>query len=240
MKLEVRLTLKSDATFGRGDGVAGLVDAEVEQDEYGLPFLRGRTLKGLLVEECANILFMLEETRHAALEQFTVAARLLFGRAGSTLVDDARMRVGDARLPKPLRIAVADEIRRGRLQPEDVLASLTAIRRQTAVDEETQAPERNSLRSLRVVLRGVELAATLDCDADVMNDDARALLAACVLALRRAGSGRNRGRGRLQARLYDEQGKETTDDDSKQDREVTDDWFALFAARVAAQPEGEQ
>ncbi|MGH9850947.1 MAG: hypothetical protein ACREBD_14010, partial [Blastocatellia bacterium] len=107
-------------------------------------------------------------------------------------------------------------------------------------DEATQAPERNSLRSLRVVLRKVKLVATLDCDAEVMNDDAKALLAACVLALRRGGGGRNRGRGRLQARLYEKQGGETTNDDNQPDGEVTNDWFALFAARVPAQPEGEQ
>ena len=43
---QLRLTLLSDATFGSGDGVAGLVDAEVQHDYVGLPFLGGRTLKG--------------------------------------------------------------------------------------------------------------------------------------------------------------------------------------------------
>lgn len=32
--LELHLKLLSDATFGRGDGVAGLVDAEVEHDSH--------------------------------------------------------------------------------------------------------------------------------------------------------------------------------------------------------------
>lgn len=46
----IKIKLLSDTTFGRGDGVAGLVDQEVEHDQYGFPFLRGRTLKGLLSE----------------------------------------------------------------------------------------------------------------------------------------------------------------------------------------------
>ena len=62
----LRLTLDSDATFGRGDGLAGVVDAEVQHDDNGLPYLGGRALKGLLAEECANILFALENSGKAA------------------------------------------------------------------------------------------------------------------------------------------------------------------------------
>ncbi|PVE30161.1 hypothetical protein DC030_15410, partial [Enterococcus faecalis] len=61
--IEIRLKLLSDATFGRGDGVSGLVDEEVEHDaRTGLPLVRGRTLKGLLVEGCADIFYALGET----------------------------------------------------------------------------------------------------------------------------------------------------------------------------------
>ena len=60
MKLALTIELLTDTTFGRGDGVAGLVDEEVEHDsQTGLPIIRGRTLKGLLVEECANLLYAL-------------------------------------------------------------------------------------------------------------------------------------------------------------------------------------
>ena len=37
----IKITLKSAATFGRGDGVPGLVDREIEHDTNGFPFLRG-------------------------------------------------------------------------------------------------------------------------------------------------------------------------------------------------------
>ena len=43
----LKMLLLSDTTFGRGDGVAGLIDQEVEHDPNGFPYLRGRTLKGL-------------------------------------------------------------------------------------------------------------------------------------------------------------------------------------------------
>jgi len=218
MKCELHLTLMSDATFGRGDGVAGLVDAEVEHDAYGLPFIRGRTLKGILVEECANVLYALQQAScPKTLAQCAAAARLLFGQPGSTGADNALLRVGAALLPRALREAIKDEIDLAHLTPDDVLASLTAIRRQTAVNEATHAPEQNSLRSLRVVLRNTTFIAELEIAPELESQGPQALLAATILALRRAGTGRNRGRGRLQAKLYDEQ-----------DQEVTTAWFAYL------------
>jgi hypothetical protein len=205
MKLTLQVKLISDATFGRGDGVAGLVDAEVEYDaETGLPFMRGRVLKGLLAEECANIMFAIKSHNPTAVARLELPAKFLFGQAGSTLNDDALMHIGAATLPGDLSNAVASNIKRGELTPADVLESLTAIRRQTAVDEMTDAPDEGSLRSLRIVLRETVFTATLTFDRDPQNDDL-ALLAACVLSLRRGGTGRNRGRGRLRAWLNDEQ-----------------------------------
>jgi hypothetical protein len=203
MMLEIHLRLIRDATFGRGDGVAGLVDEEVEHDAItGLPFLRGRTLKGLLVEECANTLFALSRQASPALSHLQEAAKFLFGGPGSTLDDEALMHVGPALLPSELWEAVDADIRAGRLTPAMVLESLTAIRRQTAVDEGTGAPEEGSLRAMRVVLRETPLVATMRFD-EPPDSSALGLLAACVLSLRRGGMGRNRGRGLMTARLYD-------------------------------------
>lgn len=206
MTLELHLQLKSDATFGRGDGVAGLVDEEVEHDAAtGLPYLRGRTLKGLLVEECANLLFALSKQNSSALPRFEHAAKFLFGQAGSTLDDDAMMHVGAAMLPKELRDAVEADVKNPpRLTPSDVLESLTAIRRQTAMNEGTGAPDKGSLRSMRVVLRETPFVVQLDFPQDP-SEDALSLLAACVMSLRRAGTGRNRGRGKLEAWLVDKE-----------------------------------
>ncbi|MCA9987785.1 MAG: hypothetical protein KDE59_25925 [Anaerolineales bacterium] len=214
--LELRLTLTSDATFGRGDGVAGLVDAEIEHDpDTGLPYLRGRTLKGLLVEECANILYALGEQSN----QFMVAAHWLFGLPGSGLVQEAKMHVGTASFPAGLQQAIRADIQGKRLVPAQVLESLSGIRRQTAVDEGTGAPQEGSLRAMRVLLRGTELAATLDFD-EPPPPAALTLLAACVLALRRAGLGRNRGSGRLTAALW------------HNEQDVTAEYFEHFKSLV--------
>lgn len=213
MKLQMRMTLKSDTTFGRGDGIAGLVDQEVEHDsDTGLPYLRGRALKGLLAEECANILYALQLSGSGVLERYERAARLLFGKAGSSIEDDGCLLVGAAMLPRSLRDAVTADINGGLLTAADILDSITAIRRQTAVNNSTGTPERNSLRSMRVVLRETEFVSEFTLlkkpDSGAVEPDMVALLAACVASLRRAGIGRNRGRGQLTAELCDENGKE--------------------------------
>jgi hypothetical protein len=210
----LRITLQSDTTLGRGEGVAGLVDAEVEHDAYGLPYLRGRTLKGLLVEACANLLFSLRQfmpaVRYAPWEE---AARTLFGVPGGfdTLEDEAPrpgtaagLHIGDARLPRALRSAVQVDVAAQRYTPADVLASLTAIRRQTAMDA-SGVPEPGSLRSVRVLLRGLSLTAPLYF-VDPPGERDLALLAACARALRRVGTARNRGRGRVLVELHTAQG----------------------------------
>lgn len=220
-------TLLSDATFGRGEGLAGLVDQEVDHDRYGLPYLRGRTLKGLLNEECANILHALEQ-QGTDLARWKKAAQRLLGGPGSTLADDACLRVGDARLPADLRRAVrqALEAKGATLRPADALDSLTDIRRQTAVDERTGVPDEGTLRAMRVVLRQTPFEARLTFPEGTEPGDLP-LLAACVLALRRAGTGRNRGRGRLRATLHaDREDRGGPGDD------ITRQQFDIFAQEV--------
>lgn len=203
-KYTLILTLESDTTFGRGDGVVGLVDAEVDHDRYGMPYLHGRTLKGLLTEECANILFALGDRA----SRWNEAAQRLWGRPGSAIADKANMRVGSARLPGGLRQVIAADVKDDKYTATDVLHSLTAIRRQTAMDE-TGKPIHGSLRAMRVVLRQTVFEATLSFIQPPCPDDL-ALLAACVMALRRVGTGRNRGRGRVTARLFNAQSQPVT------------------------------
>lgn len=197
MNYQIEITLKSDTTFGRGDGEAGLVDAEVEQDEYGLPFLRGRALKGLLREECENILFLTA----AVYPNFSAAAKNLFGVGGSGLNEDAEMHIGNAILPQQLKDSVGYQIQEGNLNSKDILSSLTAIRRQTAMTEKG-TPRENSLRSMRVILRNITFSADLHFRHNFAPDsDEILLLGVCCRALQRAGLSRNRGRGKLAAKL---------------------------------------
>jgi len=212
----LKFTTESDSTFGRGDGLASLIDAEVQHDRYGLPFLGGRSLKGLLEEECASILFALQPMKD---QQFYDAARHLFGIPGSSDSDRAILHISDARLPANFREAIVSGVERKELKTEQVLNSLTAIRRQTAMDE-SGVPRTGSLRVMRVILRDTPFEAELTFSRNPSDMDLP-LLAACVKAFRRAGTGRNRGRGKLTAKLC-----------NVNDKDVTDKHFEVFEKKV--------
>ncbi len=201
---KLKLELKSDTLFGRGDGVAGLVNAEVEHDEYGMPYLRGRTLKGLLLEEADNLIFALDQMGQAA--QWKAIKLKLFGPPGASLEREAILHIGDARLPEDLRRLVIDGIKAQRYTPTEVLESLTTIRRQTAVNANGAADD-NSLRAVRLILRETYFEATLTFVQEPAPEDL-AFLSACAKALRRAGTGRNRGMGWLRTSLCDAKGQE--------------------------------
>ncbi|SKB11346.1 conserved hypothetical protein [Planktothrix sp. PCC 11201] len=200
----IKIQLLSDTTFGRGDGVAGLIDSEVEHDRDGFPYLRGRTLKGLLSEECDNLVLLLPETQR---QEWLKVRNTLFGEPGSTNETMAKMHVGDACLPQDLRDAVADQQQEDEFPTrEDVLASLTAIRQQTAINPEDGVPAEHSLRSFRVVIHD-PIDAAPSFEAPLFFDESPtpemlALLGVGMLALRRIGSGRNRGRGHVKCTLY--------------------------------------
>jgi len=205
--------LESDATFGGGDGVPGLVDREVTVDALGCPYLHGKTLKGLLAEVCADILFSTNSS-----ELWSEAANNLFGIPGSWY-QQGILRFGHAQLPRALRSAIQHD---DTWQPQDVTTSLTSVRHQTAIDV-SGAPDPRTLRSMRVILRKTTFESEIMIMKS-MSDDEKALLSACVMGLRRAGTARNRGRGRLHAWL---------EDDEK--IRLNDCWFSKFKQRVGVE-----
>ena len=196
---KIRILLQSGATFGRGDGVAGLVDREIEHSGEGFPFLRGKTLKGLLAESAENIVFELEELQHQA--GWRQTKEKLFGMPGKGNAERGILHIGNAELPAGLQSQIRQSLGPN-LTREDVLYSLTGIRRQTAVNPDG-GPDDQTLRAMRVLLPGVILEADLGFD-ETPDEKILAFLAAVVLDFRRAGSGRNRGRGQLIAELEDE------------------------------------
>ena len=86
-----------------------------------------------------------------------------------------------------MRRAILNDIRMGRIRPDEVLDLFTAIRTQTAIDENGVVRE-NSLRRIRVILRETVFKSELFFTEKPRVSDL-ALLAACVKAFRRAGTG---------------------------------------------------
>jgi len=221
----IKIELLSDTTVGRGDGVAGLVDQEVEHDNYGFPYFRGRTLKGLLREECDNLVSFLSD-------DWKRLANTLFGVSGSEIGTMAKIHIGDACLPKDLRQAVALQLEHPKsdLTSTDILFSLTTIRSQTAINPKSGATKGKSLRSSRVILRKLCFTAPVIFEVQTLEDIHKmlTLFAPTTLALRRIGDGRNRGRGHVKCTLW-EKNLELNKDD-----EITQTYLKRFEQETKA------
>jgi hypothetical protein len=205
----IRLELESDAAFGRGSGLPGLIDQDVVLDPYGCPYLHGRTLKGLLNEVCSEILYNLQANDKQVASLMIDAADHIFGKPGSTLLGQGTMRIGHARLPEDLRTVIRHSVDDKAWTPDEVTESLTTVRYQTAL-EVGGAPDPHTLRAVRVILRRTVFHAELFLP-DTTTEHEKGLIAACVKGLRRAGIARNRGRGRLTASVQDVGGQILSD-----------------------------
>lgn len=204
-RLWLKFILESEACFSRGDGTPGMVDIEVNHDRYGFPFLGGRTLKGLLHAQATEILDTLRRAAVKDYEKWAKSANRLFGQPGSRQEKEGKLHLGDAQLPADLRQQVAATFKTSGWHRYDILETLTTIRRQTAIDRESGAPQEETLRSTRAILRGLPFTAPLIFKKKSLAEerqDELAFLAACVKAFRRAGSNKTRGYGKLKADLY--------------------------------------
>jgi hypothetical protein len=195
----IQIELLSDTCFSAGVGFFGEVDTDIEQEEnLGLPCIRGRTIKGLMVEECAWILQSLILCNASC--RWNEAARSLFGASGSS--QKAQLDIGNAFLSQTFRKAVQKDIQNNVLTPHKILRSLTDIRYQTKIDRKTHAPEAHSLRNTRLTPKGLFFYSPIR-GAALLNEDEKALLAGCVMAIRRGGIHRNRGWGKLDLRILE-------------------------------------
>ncbi|HCK82276.1 MAG TPA: hypothetical protein PK880_10635 [Candidatus Competibacter sp.] len=210
MKLYLEMELLSDTCFaGSGGGRVGTVDTELETDpRTRLPIVRGRTLKGLLLEELAQILRALEKNGNGPWHK--VATRL-FGTPFQA--ERCSLTFGDGHLPDDLQAAVQCNRhlphKRQYWTQAEMLAALTTVRHQTKIDAESGAPEAHSLRSARLLRAGLRLRAPVDAR-QPLDSAEQALFAACAVAVRRAGLHRNHGWGEVRVRVLDEQERDVT------------------------------
>jgi len=187
------IDLLSDTTFARGEGTAGVVDIEVEHDEFGLPFLGAKALHGLLRDTWL--------TMKVYFPHLHGAAQRVLGPIAD-VEETAILRIGDALIEESARryFVAATQREHNPLAPEVILSALTDIRSQTSEDRHTGAPARTTLRSVRIIVRGLRLVAPLSW-LDKPNTDDLQCLALAALGTRHAGLSRNRGRGHIRITL---------------------------------------
>jgi len=184
--------------IGSGRGQGKHLDAVVDKDTEGLPFVPGRMLKGLL----RDALRRLEAWGNTgvASDQAAVSVQELFGGPGGDISTATRhdtspglLFVGDARLP--------EELRRW-LSHSDQAAQRQTLYRQifsTAIDETTGGARENSLRGVEVVIP-LTLSACLEVQGKAPEIAIRQIKRALPL-IQAVGAHRSRGLGRARLSL---------------------------------------
>ena len=181
LTLRVELLEYWHAGSGRGRGPS--LDAEVVRTDAGLPYLPGRTLRGLLREA------VLQAEESALPEVPAGATDDLFGAPDR----DGRLSVTDATLGEEMEAWAAGQ------EPE-VAAALFDELAGTAMDPETGQVKDKTLRVIEVAVP-VTLTACLGVSGDA--PAARRWLEAALPFVRGLGTGRRRGLGRTRLSLQE-------------------------------------
>jgi len=187
------IRLLSDSHFGMGAGTAGLVDREIDHDEYGMPIINGKSIHGLLKDSWL--------TMHKHFPELISAAKRILGEP-KLHQDSAILHISNATLPLEISKIIKTAILRKDhpLTPDMILDVFTDIRIQTSQNRENGAPAKETLHSIRVLTRGIILRSELNWLVIPNSDDIK-VLSLMLLGTRHAGLERNRGLGLVELSL---------------------------------------
>jgi len=191
----LRILLLSDTTFGAGSTNATEVDVEIELDD-GVPVVSVKRIAALLKEQWLAMAQVFPGDALLAREVLGEGGDLVPGGAALLHLDTAQL--GDGLLAWVLYARQRTDFK---IPSDRLLRAMTTKRAQTARDRTTYGPAAATLRSSRALIRGISFEAPLSMPG--ANPDHWRLLARLCLAVRHAGSGRNRGRGHVQLDLIE-------------------------------------
>lgn len=154
---EIHITLYSDLCTGNGYSYYGTIDSEAEHDEFGLPFIPARRLKGCL-RECAEILsdsglWGKSNDESGDTEKYTDPLNYLFGISA----DDGTkgIRIENAyiseyeQIKKDLKLLQENKEFQKYIYPDEVLDIFSDVKAQTKM--ENGVADDNSLRFTRII-----------------------------------------------------------------------------------------
>lgn len=189
MKLYIKLL--SDMCTYSGETYNSIVDTDVVYDVHGIPYIPAKRVKGCIREAALELL------------EFGLISRekyeKLFGKEGN---QQSGFSLSNAYLKEHAAlVAVAEHLKKnGLAAPQNVLDQYTDVRTQTAVDLETGVADKNSLRTMRVIRRGLEFEAECNPGKNV-DAELQKLLELAVSLVKHMGVSRSRGLGLVEMKL---------------------------------------
>lgn len=196
--MKIRIKLLSDLCTCSGETYNSIVDMDVVYDEYGIPYIPAKRIKGCIREAALEII-ELGIIRDDQYEN-------IFGKEGhqSSGFSISNAYIKDyASTVSALKQCKA----KGLKSPQNVLSQYTSTRTQTAVDMETGVADASSLRTIRVVNKGLIFEA--DCDVKCQEEEKK-ILKQAVSIVKHMGMSRTRGLGLVDLKLTDDENEQVS------------------------------
>lgn len=191
--MKIRIELLSDLCTYSGETYNSLVDMDVIYDEYGIPYIPAKRIKGCIREAALEM----QELGVISAEEY----HRLFGREGNqkstfwlsnAYIKDYKQILSDLQ-----KFQVKELV-----TPQNVLEQYTSMRTQTAVNLENGVADKTSLRTMRVVNKGL----VFEAECAVKEEDKKNFKNAASL-VKHMGVSRTRGLG-LVCMTVDEKSEE--------------------------------
>lgn len=214
----IQIELKSDALIGSGEGFGAIIDSDIVFDDLGIPYIPAKRIKGCLKDSANEVWQMFNQS---GINKFKIEIDNTFGKPGqesSAPVYFSNLKIDKYESNRKWLEYFREKYTKGHtdtftgekywtgiLSRDNILYTFTDIRQQTRINDETGVTDEHSLRTIRVINKGLifkgEIQVEID-DSAISNT-----LALACLNLRHLGTKRNRGFGEVECKLFDGTGE---------------------------------
>ena len=214
----LKIELLSDAIFSGGESIVSVSDIDELYDEYKIPYYKGKSIKGNIRESADLIIRNQEKINPDKYKQNKNIVRILFGKnffkkseENNEKYDEIEeiyrddqtegiLKFENASLEDDLKENLKYLIDKNIISKEELINSLTDIRYATKIDRNTGTAETGSLRSMRVLNKGIIFTSNIYSERELTEDEL-GLLVCAVKITRHLGTLRSRGKGNVKCTL---------------------------------------
>lgn len=180
MDYKIKIHLKTETLFGNGEVIPGFLDADVQTDVLGMPFLKAKTLKGLLREQAGLIEFNRKEN--------SAMVTRLFGDEHNNGI----LRISDAVFSPGVQTAIKAAIGDGKMTVKELKRSITMEYSYTRIENGVAAD--HSLRTIRMMKKDLIFYSAVSFTDEIDEKDL-AWLTVSVALLKHIGTLKSKGKG---------------------------------------------
>lgn len=201
--MQIKMELISDAIFGNGMSIPGAEDISVLCDEYGFPYYRGSTFKGIVREEYERYFQWLGKSKNEIIAEVS----RLFGDNGDDIGKD-KLIFSDFVISDYVKKTILDEYKKGNpdlslwdiknIYAENILDLFSNVRTFTKISDQGIA-QNGTLRMARCINQGLYFYSEIRC-----NQEDEMVLREVIGSIKWLGSMRNRGFGKVKLTIEED------------------------------------